>query len=64
MIPCRSEGFSMSTAGLNELAMLRFLVVHGGRSGDGFALLLMGVVAVGALVWALSHAGSNQSAKS
>jgi hypothetical protein len=48
--------------GLNDLAMMRFLVVHGGRGGDGFALLLMGAVAVGVLVWALSRSGSNQSA--
>jgi hypothetical protein len=61
---CRG-GISMLTAGLNELAMLRFLVVHGGRSGDGFALFLMGAVAFGVLIWALSHSSSsnNQSAK-
>jgi hypothetical protein len=54
----------MLTASGNDLAMLRFLLVHGGRSGDGFALFLMGLVAVGALIWALSHSGNNQSAKS
>jgi hypothetical protein len=53
----------MLTAAMNDLAMLRFLVVHGGRAGDGFALFLMGVVAVGVLVWALSDSGSSQSAK-
>ncbi len=53
----------MLTAGLNELAMIRVLVVHGGRSGDGFALFLMGFVLVGAVAWALAHSGSNQSAK-
>jgi hypothetical protein len=55
----------MLTAGVNELAMIRLVVFHGaGRSGDGFALLLMGAVAVGALIWALSHNGRNESAKS
>jgi hypothetical protein len=53
----------MLTAGLNELAMLRFLVVHGGRSGDRFGLFLIGVIAAGVLVWALAHAGTNESAK-
>ena len=54
----------MVTSGMNDLAM-RVLVFHGGRGGDGFALLLMGVLAVGVLVWALAHSGSgNQSAKS
>jgi hypothetical protein len=54
----------MLTAGMNDLAMFRFggfRFGHGG--GEGFALLLMGLVAVGVLVWALSHTGSNQSAK-
>ena len=50
----------MSMAGINELAMLRF----GHASGDGLALLLMGLVAVGVLIWALSHSDRNQSAKS
>jgi hypothetical protein len=46
---------------MNDLAM-RVLVFHGGRGGDGLGLLLMGVVAVGVLVWALAHSGSsNQS---
>jgi hypothetical protein len=54
----------MLTAGLNQLAMLRLVMVHGGRSGDGFGLFLLGVIAVGALVWALSHSSNNQSAKS
>jgi hypothetical protein len=58
----------MLKAGMNDLAM-RVLVFHGGRGGDGLGLLLMGVVAVGVLVWALAHSsgshspGSNQSAK-
>jgi hypothetical protein len=53
----------MLKAGMNDLAM-RVLVFHGGRSGDGLGLLLMGVVAVGVLVWALSRSGGNESAKS
>jgi hypothetical protein len=53
----------MVTAGMNDLGM-RVLALHGGRGGDGFALVLMGVVAVGVLVWALAHSGSNQSSKS
>lgn len=53
----------MVTAGMNALAMIRFGGFRGGHSGDGFALLLMGLLAVGALVWALSHGDRNQSAK-
>jgi hypothetical protein len=53
----------MLTAGMNDLAMRAF-AFHGGRGGDGFALVLMGVVAAGVLVWALSRSGNNQSAKS
>jgi hypothetical protein len=54
----------MLTAGMNDLAMIRFGGFRFGHSGgDGFALLLMGLVAVVVLVWALSHAGNNQSAK-
>jgi|SRR5580658_1309570 hypothetical protein len=57
-------GKTMLTAGMNDLAMIRFggfRFGHGG--GEGFALLLMGLVAVGVLVWALSHSDHNQSAK-
>lgn len=55
----------MFTAGMNDLAMLRFGGFRFGHSGgDGFALLLMGLVAVGVLVWALSHSSGNQSARS
>ena len=50
----------MLTAGMNELAMIRF----GHAGGDGLALLLMGFVAVAVLIWALSHSDKNQSAKS
>jgi hypothetical protein len=52
----------MLTAGMNDLAM-RVVVFHSGRAGDGFGLFLMGVIAVGVLIWALAHSGSNQSAK-
>jgi hypothetical protein len=54
----------MLTAGMNALAMIRFggfRFGHGG--GESFALLLMGLVAAGVLVWALSHSGGNESAK-
>jgi hypothetical protein len=54
---------NMVTAGMNALAMVRFGGFRGGHAGDGFALLLMGLVAVGVLVWALSHGDRNQSAK-
>jgi hypothetical protein len=57
-------GKTMLTAEMNDLAMIRFggfRFGHGG--GEGFALLLMGLVAVGVLVWALSHSDRNQSAR-
>jgi len=55
----------MFMAGMNDLAMLRFGGFRFGHSGgESFALLLMGVVAVGVLVWALSRSDSNQSARS
>lgn len=54
----------MLTATMNDLAMLRFLVVHGGRGGDGLALVLMGIVAVGVLIWALAHTGNAQNSQS
>jgi hypothetical protein len=52
----------MVTTGMNELAMRLggFRFGHGG--GDAFFLLLMGLVAMGALVWALSSAGGNRPA--
>jgi hypothetical protein len=53
----------MLTAGLNQLAMMRLLVVHGGRSANAFGLLLTGIVAVGVFVWALSYPGTSQSGK-
>jgi hypothetical protein len=54
----------MLSAAMNELAMLRVLVVHGGRSGDAFGLFLAGVIVVGVLAWALSCPGTRQSSKS
>lgn len=48
----------MLTAISNGLAIARFggfRVPHGG--GDAFGLLLMGMVAVGVLVWALARSG-------
>jgi hypothetical protein len=53
----------MVAAGMNELAMRLggFRVFH--EAGDGLALLLMGIVVLGLLIWALSPPGSNHSAK-
>lgn len=51
----------MATAGVNELAM-RFGFRFGHSGGDAFFLLLMGLVAMGVLVWALSSTGRSQSA--
>ncbi len=53
----------MVTAGMNGLAM-RFGGFRFGHGGDGFVLFLMGAVAFGVLIWALSHSERNQSAKS
>jgi hypothetical protein len=54
----------MVAVGMNELAMRLggFRVIH--ETGDGLALLLMGVVVLGLLIWALSPPGGNHSAKS
>jgi cbb3-type cytochrome oxidase subunit 3 len=54
----------MGTAGMNALALARFggfHVMHG--RGDAGGLLLMGLVAVGVVVWALSRSGRSQSAR-
>jgi hypothetical protein len=54
----------MLTAGLNALALARFggiRVIHGAR--DGFGLLLIGLVAIGVLIWALSGSGRGEPAK-
>ena len=54
----------MLTAGLNALALARFggtRVIHGAR--DGFGLLLIGLVAIGLLIWALSGSGRGEPAK-
>ena len=53
----------MLTTGLNELALMRFGGLHGG-SRDGFGLLLMGLVAIGVVIWALSRSHPNEQAKS
>ena len=50
-------------AGINELAM-RLGGLQFGHGGTGFALLLMGVVVFGVLIWALAQPHGNQSAKS
>jgi hypothetical protein len=54
----------MLTAGLNALALARFggiRVIHGAR--DVFGLLLIGFVAIGVLIWALSGSGRGEPAK-
>lgn len=53
----------MATVGMNDLAMRLggFRLHHG---GDGAALLLMGVVALGVLIWALARSDRDQSARS
>jgi hypothetical protein len=53
----------MVTALANDLAV-RFGGFRFGRGGDGFLLLLMGIAAAWALVWAILHSERNQSAKS
>ncbi len=53
----------MLTAGLNALALARFggiRVIHGAR--DGFGLLLIGLVAIGVLIWALSESDRGEPA--
>jgi hypothetical protein len=44
----------MPTAFATSLASLRLGGFHGGR-GDGFGWLLLGLAAIGALVWAFSR---------
>jgi hypothetical protein len=52
----------MVAAGMNELAM-RFGGFRLGHGGDGFWLLVMGIVVFGLLIWALSPPGGSHSAK-
>jgi hypothetical protein len=55
----------MLTTGLNALAMLRFAgirLAHGGGR-DGFALLLMGLAAIGVAIWAVARGQSSAPAK-
>lgn len=55
----------MLTAGLNILAMARFGVfrlIHGGGR-DGFGLLMIGLTAIGAAIWAVARSTSNGPAK-
>jgi hypothetical protein len=54
----------MLTAGMNGLALMRFggfRLVHGGH--EGFAWLLMGLVAMGVAIWAVARSGSSEPAK-
>jgi hypothetical protein len=56
----------MLTTVTNALAMVRFggfRVAHGGGR-DGFALLLIGLAAIGGAIWAVTRAGGSQPAKS
>jgi hypothetical protein len=50
---------------LNALALARFAgfrLIHGGGR-DGIGLLLIGSVAVGAAIWAISRSGRSEPAK-
>jgi hypothetical protein len=53
------------TANLNALALVRFggfRLAHGGH--DGFAWVLIGLIAIGVAVWAVSRPGPSEAAKS
>ena len=52
----------MIAAGMNDQAM-RFGGFRFGHGGEGFALLLMGIVVFALLIWALAEPRGNQSAK-
>jgi hypothetical protein len=57
------EGEAMLTTAVNELALMRWggFRLHSG--GDGFALFLIGLVALCILIWALwgpGHKGSTE----
>ncbi|MGA3032175.1 MAG: hypothetical protein ABSD70_02770 [Terracidiphilus sp.] len=60
----------MLTAATNALALMRFgglRVFHGGGHGgghDGFAWLLIGLVAIGVAVWAISRPTRSEPVKS
>jgi hypothetical protein len=49
----------MLTTSANALALMRFDGGHGG----GFILTLLGLVVIGALVWALTRPDRQESAK-
>ena len=57
----------MLTAGWNALALVRFggiRLIHGGGR-DGLTLLLLGLGAIGAAIWAIARPGRpNETAKS
>jgi len=54
----------MVSAAIGGLAMVRLSGFHGAHNpGDAFGLLVMGVVAIGVLVWALAHSDRNGSAR-
>ena len=53
----------MVAAGMNDLAM-RFGGFRLGHGGEGFALLLMGIVVFAVLIWALAEPRGNPSTRS
>lgn len=55
----------MVTTGLNALALMRIegiRLVHGGGR-NGFGILLVGLLAIGAMIWAFSQSGRNEPAQ-
>ena len=52
----------MAAAGINELAM-RVGTFRIGHGGNGFALLVLGMVIFAVLIWALAEPHGNQSTK-
>ena len=55
----------MGTAGISGLALIHFSGLRLAENiGDDLALLLMGMVALGALIWALAQANGDESAGS
>ena len=57
---------SMGTAGLNALAWMRlgaFRMMHSGAR-DGFGFLLIGLAAIGVVIWAVARSEGKATAKS
>lgn len=56
----------MGTAGLNALAWMRvgaFRMMHSGAR-DGFGFLLIGLAAIGVVIWAVARSEGKATAKS